>query len=116
MTNEAENLNRIKKANKVIKLEGMAWIRVFSACQALMAPTKFYRVTHKRAREVLQEELGYCPKGKPGDESDSGGISKGFRTGGTDAILDWLGVVFKETYKAAGVVTKDDITMLVVKS
>ena len=104
-----------KEANKIIVLEGMAWIRVFSACQALMAPTKFYRVTHKRAREVLQQELGFCPKGKPGDPSDGGGISKGFRTGGTEEILDWLGVVHKETHKEAGCVLPTDRTMLVVR-
>jgi hypothetical protein len=103
--------------NKTIVLEGMSWLRVFSACQALMAPTKFYRVTHKRAREVLRDELGFCPKGKPGEASDSGGLgNKGFREGGKEAMLDWLGVVFIETHKEEGCVLPSDRTLLIVKA
>jgi hypothetical protein len=106
MTNEA------REDNKFIRLEGMAWMRVFSAGQCLMAPTKMFRVTHKRCREVLREELGFCPKGKPGAAKDNG-----WREGGEEAILTWLGCVYKETYKAcAGAITPGDITLLVVKS
>lgn len=62
-----------------IELTGMSWLRVFSACQALTAPSGFYRVTHKRARAVVTEHLGFCPKGKPAAPSRV-------------AILAWLGL------------------------
>jgi hypothetical protein len=81
-----------------------------------MAPTRFYRVTHKRAREVIQEELGYCPKGKPGTTKEGAvGINKKFREGGNEAILDWLGVVHMEQIKEANCVLPTDETILVVK-
>jgi hypothetical protein len=104
------------KENKVIILNGMAWIRVYSACQALMAPTKFYRATHKACKQVLQDELGFCPKGKPGTACmDGSPYNKGFRQGGNEAILDWLGVVHKETHKEEGCVLPTDQTLLVCK-
>jgi hypothetical protein len=105
MTNEA-------KENKMIVLEGMSWVRVFAACQSLMCPTKFYS-THKRAREVLREELGFCPKGKPGE---AGEYNSGFRSGGKEAMYDWLGVVHIETHKEEGCVLPTDRTLLVIKS
>ena len=70
------------------QLNGLAWLRVFSACQSLMCPTRFYS-THKRAREVLREELGFCPKGKPGTPGANGSP---FRHGGKNAIYEWLGI------------------------
>jgi hypothetical protein len=100
-----------RKDNKTVILKGMGWMRVFTAMQCLMAPTKFYRVTHKRARQVITDELGFCPKGKPGTE----GYTKGHRQGGTDAMLDWLGVIFMDQLKEPGIVTKDDSTLLVMK-
>ena len=87
------------EAPGAFQLNGVAWLRVFSACQALMAPTKAYRVTHKRCREVIKGELGFCPKGKPGtagagDDGDtrSSVYLKGFRSGGKNAIYKWLGI------------------------
>jgi len=82
------------EAPGAFQLNGVAWLRVFSACQALMAPTKAYRVTHKRCREVIKGELGFCPKGKPGSEETNaaGKVLKGFRSGGKNAIYKWLGI------------------------
>ena len=88
----------------------MGWMRVFSACQALMVPTKFYRVTHKRAKEVIFNELGFVPKGKPGTPADND--LKGWRQGGEEAILDWLMVVSIARHKEAGCVQSSDITLL----
>jgi len=114
--------NEARKPNKFIHLQGMSWVRAYSACQALMAPTKFYGATHKRCREVIKAELGYLPKGKPGTEKcgDNGdyrgsSFNKGFRDGGNEAILDWLGVVHMEQYKEAGCILPSDETLLVVK-
>lgn len=118
-TSPCYNVSMEHEANKVIVLEGMAWMRTFCACQALMAPTKFYRVTHKRAREVLREELGFCPKGKPGTAEPATSLKpggSGFRSGGQDAILDWLQVVHMEQHGEPNCVTADDRTLLVVKS
>ena len=67
----------------------MSWLRVTTACNCLCAPTGAYRVTHKRAKEVILKELGYCPKGKPGEPKAPG--SK-FRTMGFDVYTKWLGI------------------------
>ena len=75
-------------------------MRVFSACQGLMMPTGCYRVTHKRCREVLKQELGFCPKGKPGTREE--GDPKGLRKGGEPEILAWLGVTSIERFKEQG--------------
>lgn len=74
-----------------VTIGGIAWLRVFSACQGLMCPTKFYRYTHKHCRQVIEEELGFCPKGKPGTAKE-GKHYKGFRDGGKAAIYMWLGI------------------------
>ena len=73
------------------QLNGVAWLRVYSACRSLMCPTKFYGVTHKRCREVIKGELGFCPKGKPGTD-DGNEFNHGFRDGGKNAIYKWLGI------------------------
>jgi len=72
-----------------LQLGGLSWLRVFIACQALMMPSGAYRVAHKRCREVIKGELGFCPKGRPG--TGEGG-AKTFREGGKRAIFEWLGV------------------------
>jgi hypothetical protein len=61
-----------------IYISGMTWLRLFSAGQVMSLPSRMLGVTHKRARQVIRETLGYCPKGKPGK--------------GKDAIVAWLGV------------------------
>ena len=97
-----------------LTVSGMAWLRVFSACQALMAPTGTYRVTHKRSREVIREILGFCPKGKPGEPLREG--SK-FRKGGVEAIHAWLGLVDLEHHRSSpGAVVSEDVTHLLFKT
>jgi hypothetical protein len=70
------------------QINGLAWLRVFAACQGLMSPTGFYGVTHKRCREIIKGELGFCPKGKPGTNPSK----NNFRMGGKNAIYEWLGI------------------------
>lgn len=94
-------------------LDGMAWLRVFSAAQVLMAPTRAYRVTHKRAREVIEAELGYCPKGKPGTPVEKPN-RKGWRSGGEDAIEEWLGISYvMHTRAQHGCVVPGDKTYII---
>lgn len=97
-------------------MTGMQWLRVFAACQALMAPTKFFRVTHKRAREVIKGELGFCPRGKPGTKVGRAG-ELGFRDGGEEAILEWLDIVaLMHTRQSSSGVTSTDSTTVVFKA
>jgi len=42
-------------------LTGMEGLRLLSAFQALDAPSGFYRVTHKRVREIISDMTGRCP-------------------------------------------------------
>ena len=84
------------KAPNSLQINGTAWLRVFSSCQALMMPTKFYGATHKRCREVIREELGFCPKGKPGLARPkmvrASKSPSSFRSGGKNDIYKWLGI------------------------
>jgi len=73
---------------RCVEIDGMTWMRLFGACQALMCPTRFYRVTHTQAKWIVAEILGECPKGMPGTANKG---SK-FRDGGPEAIYKWLGL------------------------
>lgn len=48
-----------------IELDGLQSMRLLSAGQALQMPTGFYGVTHKQARAIIAELIGFCPEGKP---------------------------------------------------
>lgn len=112
MSNTNEDITEAPEFKHVV-LEGMDWMRVFSACQALMMPTGVYPVTHKRCREILRELLGFCPKGRPGTPLREG--SK-FRKGGAEAINEWLGVVdFEHHRQSGGAVVKGDRTHLLLR-
>jgi len=68
-----------------IEINGLQSLQLLSAGQALRMPSGFYRgVTHKRARQVIREIVGYCPKGKP-------------EGGSMEAVLAWLGMTPAES-------------------
>lgn len=95
---------------RCVEVSGMDWFRVFSACQALMLPSGFYGVTHKRCREVIREHLGSCPKGKPGHAH---GDNSKFRKGGAAAISEWLGIeAVVHRRGGEGAITSQDATFL----
>jgi len=49
-----------------IELDGFQCLRLLSAFQALTMPTGFFGgCTHKQARGIITELLGFKPKGKP---------------------------------------------------
>lgn len=86
-----------------VVLEGMAWLTLFSACQALTLPSGTYGVTHKRCRAVIAEHLGSCPKGAPCD-------------GTTTGVHAWLGIEAVEHHrKHEGGITRGDRTHLLIK-
>lgn len=49
-----------------IELNGLQCLRLLSAFQALTMPSRFFGVTHKQARTIIGELIGFEPKGKPG--------------------------------------------------
>lgn len=62
-----------------IELNQLQCLKLLSAGQALQVPTGFYGVTHKRAREIIAELIGFCPEGKPEGSS-------------MEAVLAWCGL------------------------
>ena len=106
-----------KQERKLITLNGISWLRVFSACQALTMPSRCYGVTHKQAKAVILHELGYVPTGKPGSSPTHG--PAGFRDLSKNAIDDfaqWLGIEgMSERRNSPGAITNKDTVQLIVK-
>jgi hypothetical protein len=59
----------MSEVKQVLELNGMDGLRLLSAFQALTMPSRFYRVTHKEARDIIEEITGKRPKGKPVKQS-----------------------------------------------
>lgn len=62
-----------------VELDGRQLMRLLSSGQALRMPSRFYGVTHKQARQIITDIVGYCPKGKP-------------EKGTMEAVQEWLGM------------------------
>jgi hypothetical protein len=59
----------MEETNK-IELSGLDSLRLLSAFQALQMPTGFYGVTHKQARDIVEQYTGKRPKGRHESSGD----------------------------------------------
>jgi hypothetical protein len=71
-----------------VELTQLECLQLMSAGHALRMPSGFYGVTHRRARSIIKDILGFCPKGAP----ESGSIND---------CLKWLGLTEEPSAETA---------------